>query len=300
MKERFADLFNRYPALTSAFIVLVLGLLAFLATRQTATEEEVEPVDVVVSDTLALNVMCLPTLESLPLYHALESGMCDSIQLALSLYTETSQFDIDSIMRRTKRIDGAVCDVHRLDHYRATRRALPVTEVMRLDGIWRLVSSGQLRIRDVAKLKKRAVATARYATSSSLLETSLRGTGLKTTGLYHAQINDFGIRLAMLDEAQVDASMLPEPYASQALVRGHRAIWSADSVSTLALCFRDKSLKDKRKKAQVELLKKAYNRAAADLNRRGIHAADSALIKSYGLTPEAIDTLRLPRYHTVR
>lgn len=297
-KDKLSDTFQRYPVLSTAAVVAIIGLLVFVMKPQGAEHSEgpKEENDVQVADTLALNIICTPTLESLPLYHALESGLCDSMNLAMGIKTETSQFDVDSIMRKTKRIDGAVLDVNRLKHYRETRRALPVTESITLCGRWQLVTAAPLRIREAKQLKKRVVASARYATSSTLLADILRGVGLNNADVYHAQINDFSLRAGMLDDAQIDASMLPEPYATLAVSQGHRSISSNDSVRSMVLCFRTPILKDKRKQKQIEVLKQVYNLAVKDLNANGPHAADSALIKDYHLPQALIDTLRLPKY----
>lgn len=298
LKDRFADTFQRYPVLTTLVIVAVLGGLIFALTRHSHNDEEVVEVeqDVHVDDSLALNIMCTPTLESLPFYHALESGLCDSLDLSLGIVTQYSQMDIDSIMRRTKNVDGAVMDTYRLAYYTKTKHPIPVRESIKLYGAWRLVTSANQRVKDVDKLKKHIIAASRYDTSSTILEKILGGKKLGLSDIYLAQINDYSLRTNMLDENQVDASILPEPYATLAISRGHRAVWSDNLVQTQSLCFRTKALDDKRKHQQIELLRKVYNMAVLDLNSHGTHAADSALIKTYRLPKEVIDTLRLPEY----
>lgn len=292
MKDSLKDIFHRYPIQVAFVAVVILGLLLHFTFSRRDTAEVVVPEDAQVSDTLALNILCSPTWESLPLYHAVESGLCDSLHLSLVIHTATSQFDIDSIMRRTRRIDGAVLDEYRLQHYKTTKKPLPVQEVLTLQGSWRILSSAKLRIREISKLKKRPVATARFATSSHLLEEKLRVTGLKPTDLYHAQINDYQTRLEMLDGAQVDACILPEPYATLARLKGHRVLAANDTVQSLKLCFRSKVLKNKHKQAQIELLKQVYSASLKDLRRHGVHAADSALIKAYNLPQATLDSLR--------
>ena len=174
-----------------------------------------------------------------------------------------------------------------------------LTEAIRLENTWRMVTSVTLRIREVAKMRKRTVAIARFSASSECLKQALKSAGLKESDVYQAQINDIVLRQRMLDESQVDAALLPEPYATLASVGfGHRLVWTADTVSRAALCFRADVLKKPRKQQQLKLLKEAYRRAAADLNRRGTHAADSALINRYDLPDEILDTLRLPKYRT--
>lgn len=299
--ERLSRLFQRYPVLTSLVIVVVLAGLIFLLMhrhQESVADEEVVT-DVQVEDSLALNIMCTPTLDCLPLYHAVESGLCDSLHLALGITTEASQFDIDSLLRRTKTIDGAVLDSYRMAYYAKSKKALQVTEAFKLCGAWQLIVCEKLRIKDVDGLKKRTLATARFSTSSFFLEKILNGKKLSFNDIYLAQINDFGIRTNMLDENQVDAVLVPEPYATLAITRGHRSLWSERETHTHSLCFRNEVYKDKRKADQIELLRKVYNASVLDLNSHGTHAADSALIKAYKLPKEVIDTLRLPEYRPI-
>lgn len=300
-REQFASAFQRYPVLISLAIVLMIGALIFVTTKlnKEITTEEVVETDVHVDDSLALNIMCLPTLESLPLYHALESGISDSLHLSLGIFTKTSQFDVDSIIKRTKTIDGAVLDTYRMSYYAKSKKPLNVTEAFKLYGIWQLITADNLRITDVENLKKRTIATARFATSNFLLEKILNGKEIKTTDVYLAQINDFGIRTNMLDENQIDACLLPEPYATLAISRGHRSIWSDKLTQTYSLYFRNEVMKDKRKSDQIELLRKVYNASVLDLNSHGTHAADSVLIKTFHLPKEVIDTLKLPAYRPI-
>lgn len=302
LSERFASAFQRYPVLISLAIVLMIGGVIFVTTKLNRGEqvEEVVETDVHVDDSLALNIMCLPTLDCLPLYHALESGLSDSLHLQLGIVTQTAQFDVDSLIRRTKTIDGAVLDSYRMAYYAKSKRSIPVTEAFKLYGAWQLITSEAVRIKDVDNLKKRTIATARFATSNFLLEKILNGAKeVKYSDVYIAQINDFGIRTNMLDENQIDACILPEPYATLAVSRGHRSVWSDKLVQTYSICFRNEVMKDKRKSDQIELLRKVYNASVLDLNTHGTHAADSVLIKTFHLPKAVIDTLKLPEYRPI-
>lgn len=332
-----------WMAIAAGTVVLAVLLFAFFRSAGDA-EGDKQPQEAASVDTLALNIICTPTLDCLPFYHAVESGLCDSLGLQLAIRTERSQFDIDSIMRRTRVYDAAVIDDARLAHYRSVEGKAPkagmqqgkpakagkktkaapkgsaknaatkgadahavrqfypmpaLTEAIRLENTWRMVTSVTLRIREVAKMRKRTVAVARFSASSECLKQALASAGLKESDVYQAQINDIVLRQHMLDESQVDAAMLPEPYATLASVGfGHRIVWKADTVSRAALCFRTDVLKKPRKQQQLKLLKEAYRLAAADLNRRGTHAADSALMNRFDLPVEILDTLRLPKYRT--
>lgn len=251
------------------------------------------------ADSLCLNVICSPTLESLPLYYAVESGITKRLGLPLAITTEKSQLAIDSLFRTAKLCDAAVLDSYRLEHYRQQKCPLQAEELFRLDGRWGLASSSQLRIREKSQMKKRIVADARFSTSAHCLETSLHGTDVKVSQLYVAQINDYEIRLSMLENAEVEASLLPEPFFAQALARGHRNLWVGDSITSLVFCERKGLEKNEIKKKQIELLLQAYNTAVEELNAGGPQKARATLVKYYALSPEIIAKLHLPHYHTL-
>lgn len=248
------------------------------------------------ADSLALCITCTPTLESLPFYHALESGLCDTLGLTLVIDTEWSQFDVDSVFRHNSLCDGAILDAYRQEYYQKAKRPLDAVEQYRLVGRWGLATSGQTRLNSVSVLKKHTVASARCATSYHCLEKSLGGSGLKMAQLYHAQINDYMVRLGMLENAQIEAALLPEPFFSLALHRGHRNVWAADSVTSLAFCVKRSALKEEHTKQQLRQLAEAYNLAADDLNAHGAKAASATFAKLYALPLEVIDRVPLPHY----
>lgn len=295
-----SQVFGRYTRLIVALVVAAaLACGVFVYRRHNAPAEAPAVKQEVKADSLTLNVICSPTLESLPLYYAVESGLAEQMNLPLALRTETSQLVIDSLFRTAKLCDVAVLDSYRIEHYKTQKCPLDAVELFRLDGRWGLATSSQLRIREKSQMKKRIVADARYSTSAHCLETSLHGTDVKLASLYVAQINDYGLRLNMLENAEVDASLLPEPYFSLALERGHRNLWVGDSISSLVLCERKDLEKDELKKQQIDLLKKVYNTAVNDLNAGGAQKAKATLEKFYALPPEVVAKLRLPHYHNL-
>lgn len=295
LKAKLQDLstLQKTAAVVVALVVVVAGF--FMLRPNESQEAAAAAQRSHRADSLALSITCVPTLESLPFYHALESGICDSLGLTLVIDTEWSQFDVDSVYRNTPLCDGAVLDVYRIEHYQKTKRALDAVEQYRLVGRWGLASSGQMRLNSPSLLKKHVVASARCATSFHCLEKSLGG-AVKMADLYHAQINDYMLRLNMLDNAQIEASLLPEPFFSFALYRGHRNVWVGDSVTSLGLFMKRGALKEEHTKKQLKLLAQAYNMAVDDLNAHGAKAASEALAKHYALPQEVIGRVPLPRY----
>ena len=68
------------------------------------------------------------------------------------------------------------------------------------------------------------VGVARYSASDFYSEKELSKAGLKYDDIFRPQVNDIPLRAAMLNETQIEAAVLPEPYATVARVHGHKVL----------------------------------------------------------------------------
>ena len=82
------------------------------------------------------------------------------------------------------------------------------------------------------------------------------------------QCEDPRIRMNMLAHGNVDAALLPEPYATQVMRRGSRLLRNYSPTEKGVVAFRASCLKDKRIRAQYELFLKGYAIAADSIMRR--------------------------------
>lgn len=278
-------------------ILRFLSLVALTATLSACRHKAVIVEDHnAPDDTLSLRIACLPTMGCLPFYYAVESGICDSLRLPLRVKTYRAQFDADTaLLGRTT--DGGVTDYHRLNYYREQGRASGLVPFVELQEQWRLLVGGRLRIHRPDQLKGRTVAIARYANSEHFffrLRDSLR---LSVDQVFLAQINNYDIRLLMLDNDQVDAAVLPEPYASRAVADGQKVLATARSGEMKAALFLKRSaLRHTRRVHQAHLLQKAYNMAVARINRGHDQVMDSILLHVYRVPEMQLSKIRLPRY----
>lgn len=257
-------------------------------------------------DTASLRIACVPTLDCLPLYYAVESGICDSLQLPLCIKTYQAQLDADTALMG-KTVDAAFIDVVRLVHYRSTNRMKNVAKFLPTDGRWQLVADRQLRIGSLGKLKGRTVAVARHAISERWLQQIEDSLRWSVDDIFTPQINSYRVRFRMLENRQIDAAILPEPFATRAIVQGQRSLAAISSSRFEAgIYVKHTALTHRRKRAQLDLLKQAYAVAVRHLNahsagtlrtpHRRLPEVDSVLVRRYQLPPSVLDTLRLPHY----
>lgn len=248
------------------------------------------------ADTAVLRLGLMPTLDCLPFYYARRAGIFDSLGLDVELLTFTAQMDLDTALAGGS-ADGIYSDLVRSVLMAHRAQAQP-TIVMATDGAWNVVVTASLRLRNASQLDERMIAVARHSASDLVSDQVAKAGGIRPDRIYRPQINNVNLRAAMLTNAQVDAAVLPEPQATQARARGHKQIYSTASEKLHLGCFtfNRQRLNSPLKAAQVRSLIKAYDLAAAQINRGGKAVCDSVLSRDFGLTAAEADTLRLPRY----
>lgn len=279
----------------SFFLLVAIAMGVFLLVACTERKADVGEGNAP-NDTLSLRIACLPTLDCLPFHYAVESGLCDSLNLPLYIKTYQAQFDADTALLGSG-FDGGVTDAARYAMYQRKGKMKAYTALISTDGIWKLVANGALRMKTAEKLKGRTVATARFSVSDAMVARLKDSLQFQTDDFLQPQINHYRLRREMLDNGQVDAAVLPEPFATWAVVQGGRPLYVASSRKYgVALYVKNTGLTHARKAKQIELLKRVYNLSVEALNNRPTNALDSVLLKTYKLPQSVVDTLRLPRY----
>lgn len=275
-------------------VILFFSLLVLVACHP-AKENPVDVAKEEVPDSQALKLALLPTVDCLPLYYAKNCGLCDSLGLDLEILSYNSLFDCDTAVLGTA-ADGAISDLVRAVYYKARRR--PLSVVLATNGAWGLVSAGSLRVKKMAQLNERLVGLSRFSAADYFCALSLSRADMGYESVLRAQINNLYLRLNMLNETQIEAAVLPEPFLTAARVEGHRVLQDSlfDGQQMGCLVFNNKVLKDNRKREQVKLLVKVYNIAAEILNKEGVRACAPFLTNVQKFSPETVARLRLPKY----
>ncbi|MBQ0158682.1 MAG: ABC transporter substrate-binding protein [Bacteroidales bacterium] len=199
-----------------------------------------------------LKIALLPTAECAPLVAAATSGLADSLGLPLQVVMCRSQWDADTLLLRGH-IDVAYCDSARADYYRRRGQWRDMQCVATTRGVWSLVVGGQLRVKSLNRLSGRTLAVSRYAAGEHWATEALRQAGVARSSVLRTQINDFALRTAMLRDGQVDAAMLPQPFADSAKVHGAVVLYTTPrGVETGGIWMRRNSLSAQ----QVAVLKR--------------------------------------------
>ena len=248
-------------------------------------------------DSLALKIAVVPTLDCLPIYVAKERVLYDTARLDLRLRYFTAQMDCDTAIAG-RSVEGMVSDLVRTE--RLKREGTPLQYVSATNINWYLFTNRKARIKKLDQLGDKMVAMTRYSATDFLTDAALEG--VKTSSVvFRIQVNDVFVRQAMLLNNEMDAMWLAEPQATVARLNGHASIYDSQKkgLKLGVTAFRDDAMKDKRRKAQIELFKKAYNAACDSLNKYGIPHYYELLNKYYKLDERYVKALPKTRFEHI-
>ncbi len=248
-------------------------------------------------DSAALKIAVLPTLDCLPLYVAKDCELFDTV-VDIRLKQFTAQMDCDTALIRD-RVEGAISDLVRSEKMIA--EGTPLTYLAATDAYWLLIGNRNQRITDMKHLDDKMVAMTRYSVTDFLTDMAVDSAKLKTERVFRIQVNDVNVRSDMLENNIMDALVVTEPQATQALLKKHRVLLDSRRVDLRmgVLAMQSKVMEDKTRKKQIDVLLKGYNSACDSLNKYGIKHFKSIIDKYYKVSDEVFkalpDTLKYSR-----
>lgn len=248
-------------------------------------------------DSAALKVAVMPTLDCLPIYIAKDHQMFDTA-VDIRLKRFTAQMDCDTALMRG-RVEGSISDLVRTE--RMIQQGIPLKYIAATNAYWLLISNRQLRMSNLKHLDDRMLAMTRYSVTDLLGDLAVDSAKLKPERVFRIQINDVNIRLKMLENNEMDALLMTEPQATQALLQKHKVLLDTRQLDMQmgVLAFREKGMDDQNRRRQMEVFLKGYNEACDSLNHYGVRRYQDVIRKYYPISEQALkalpDTLKYQR-----
>ena len=240
-------------------------------------------------DSAALKIAVMPTLDCLPIFIAKDHQMFDTA-VDIRLKRFTAQMDCDTALMRG-RVEGSVTDIVRAERIKKLGDSL--TYFTATNAYWLLVSNRQARITQLKHLDDKMLAMTRYSVTDLLGDLAVDSAKLKPERVFRIQVNDVNVRLKMLENNEMDALLLTEPQATQALLQKHKVILDTrkEDIQMGAIVFRTKGMDDKNRKKQLDVFLKGYNEACDSLNHYGVHKYRDVIKKYYTVSRQTLDAL---------
>ena len=254
-------------------LITILLLLASCQKEQVLLSTE----ETALRDSLALHIGVVPVSACMPIYYAMEASMFQEGGVDVRLHEFLSQMDCDTALQKGH-VHVAFTDLARL------------LELQGEQVNYRAIASIN------AHLDERMIALDRLSAADYWSDEIMREAGLSSTAIYRPQINDIQLRTRMLTEQMTDGAMLPEPYASEAEMQGHKRLFTSDTTAIL-FCFASPQdvLIDTMRNAQVRKFLKIYDNAVKQLNSgNNPEVVRNLLTKQYAIPQGVLDSLHLP------
>lgn len=241
---------------------LILAALALLSscTGNKKAEENVE--------TLRIGVM--PSVDHLPLAIAQEQHYFDSLGLNVELVRFTSPMERDAALQAGE-LDGTISDYTTVMTQNA--KGLSVKLLSSTDGLFSFIVNPKSGIKTLADLKGKKVALSSNTVIEFATDQVLAKAKLEPTDITKVEVQKIPLRLEMVAKGEVDAAILPQPFAQIAQEKGLVALKDVllpGSEETLVTGLALDSKRTEGRDAAIQKLIKGYNQGADYLNNNEI------------------------------
>ncbi|MDO4172378.1 MAG: ABC transporter substrate-binding protein [Prevotellaceae bacterium] len=248
------------------YIIFALSLLSVCAcggadnARQQAETRQRE-------DSAALKVGVLPTEDCLPVILAGRMRLYDTLGVSVRLKYYKALSECGRALKDSL-VEGAVIDSTLMAWLNG--QGVGLSSELRTDMHWQLLTAKKARISRLSQLVDKIIAADSHGESHRLAELAIDSLTRKGQLVFIVQVEDLGVRLSMLNTGNVDAAMLPEPYASKARKAGARVIGQVKSRPAGVVAFREKAMRSETRQKQLELFKKAVAMAKDSISINGL------------------------------
>ena len=158
---------------------------------------------------------------------------------------------------------------------------------------WVLVTNRNARIHQLKQLDDKMVSMTRFSATDLLTDRVIDSVKLDKDRVFKVQINDLSVRLQMLQNNEMDALWMPEPYATSARQMKHSVIYDSNKqdIQLGVLAFRDKEMQRKERAEQLKMFVKAYDQACDSINKYGVRRYRDVILKYCKIKKQVADSV---------
>ena len=249
-------------------------------------------------DSAALKIAVMPTLDCLPMLVARQYNLYDSLGADIRLKFYSAHIDCDTALLND-RVEGTVTDLVRAE--RMMMKGKKLIYCTATDAYWQLVSNRNSRVKDLKQMDDKMMAMTRYSVTDMLGDYAIDSVKLDGERVYRVQINDVRVRLQMLHNNEMDAMLLTEPQASEALAAKHKLLMDSRKIDWKmgAVVFRDIIKGDSARERQYDVFVKAYNMACDSINKYGVARYGDLVTKYCEVKASTVDSIKNYRFSHV-
>lgn len=230
----------------------------------------------------AYKIAVMPTMDCLPAYLLKDSLLYDTAKVDIRLCWFNAQMDCDTAMIGGS-VQAAFSDLVRTERLKHRNKVL-MHYLTDTNLNWQLIADKDSKLKQLSDLSDKIVAMTRFSGTDLLTDMAVKKAKPKYQ-VFRVQINDVLVRLAMLQNHEIDAYWFAEPQITKALSADNNSLFNSEDagVHLGVVAIMDKVRRQDEEAAFAE----AYDKAVEQINKNGVKYY-SALIQKYMKVDESV------------
>ena len=230
----------------------------------------------------AYKIAVMPTMDCLPAYLLKDSLLYDTAKVDIRLCRFNAQMDCDTAMIGGS-VQAAFSDLVRTERLKHRNKVL-MHYLTDTNLNWQLIADKDSKLKQLSDLSDKIVAMTRFSGTDLLTDMAVKKVKPKYQ-VFRVQVNDVLVRLAMLQNHEIDAYWFAEPQITKALSADNNSLFNSEDagVHLGVVAIMDKV----RRQDEEAAFAAAYDKAVEQINKNGVKYY-SALIQKYMKVDESV------------
>ena len=266
--------------------LLILAVLTFVSCGKSDKELQAERQAQKLAEReayqKAYKIAVMPTMDCLPAYLLKDSLLYDTAKVDIRLCRFNAQMDCDTAMIGGS-VQAAFSDLVRTERLKHRNKVL-MHYLTDTNLNWQLIADKDSKLKQLSDLSDKIVAMTRFSGTDLLTDMVVKKAKPKYQ-VFRVQVNDVLVRLAMLQNHEIDAYWFAEPQITKALSADNNSLFNSEDagVHLGVVAIMDKVRRQDEEAAFAE----AYDKAVEQINKNGVKYY-SALIQKYMKVDESV------------
>ena len=230
----------------------------------------------------AYKIAVMPTMDCLPAYLLKDSLLYDTAKVDIRLCRFNAQMDCDTAMIGGS-VQAAFSDLVRTERLKHKNKVL-MHYMTDTNLNWQLIADKDSKLKQLSDLSDKIVAMTRFSGTDLLTDMAVKKAKPKYQ-VFRVQVNDVLVRLAMLQNHEIDAYWFAEPQITKALSADNNSLFNSEDAGVRlgVVAIMDKV----RRQDEEAAFAAAYDKAVEQINKNGVKYY-SALIQKYMKVDESV------------
>ena len=266
--------------------LLILAVLTFVSCGKSDKELQAERQAQKLAEReayqKAYKIAVMPTMDCLPAYLLKDSLLYDTAKVDIRLCRFNAQMDCDTAMIGGS-VQAAFTDLVRTERLKHRNKVL-MHYLTDTNLNWQLIADKDSKLKQLSDLSDKIVAMTRFSGTDLLTDMAVKKAKPKYQ-VFRVQVNDVLVRLAMLQNHEIDAYWFAEPQITKALSADNNSLFNSEDAGVRlgVVAIMDKV----RRQDEEAAFAAAYDKAVEQINKNGVKYY-SALIQKYMKVDESV------------